>query len=91
MATEQVDFPKLDVVLDAAFQDLFGEDAHIQHESSVRSVLAKRIVTLAQTGETDPDLLKQYALAGFALRNSSTICCVISQTHPVTLARYSRA
>ena len=91
MTTERVEFSKLDVVLDAALQDLFGDDAHIQHESSVRNVLAKRIVTFARTGETDPDLLKQYALAGFALRNSSAICCAISQAHPVTLAHYSRA
>jgi hypothetical protein len=91
MTTERLGFSQFDVVLDSAFQDLFGEDAHIQHESSVRSVLAKRIATLAETGETDPDLLKQYALAGFALRSSSAICSAISQAHPVTLARYSRA
>jgi len=91
MTTKRVDFPKLDLALAASIQDLFGDDAHIQHESSVRKLLAKRISTLARTGETDPNLLKQYALAGFTLRNSSAICCAISQAHPVTLARYSRA
>jgi len=50
------------------------------------NLLARRIVDIAQTGETDPELLKQYAMSGFALRNTSTICAVISKSRPVSLA-----
>jgi hypothetical protein len=83
--------PKLGAVLDDAYADLFGVAPHIENESSTRNLLAKRIVDLARTGETDPELLKQYAMAGFALRKASAICAVISQLRPVTLARRSQA
>ena len=49
------------------------------------NLLARRIVDIAQTGETDPELLKQYAMSGFALRNTSTICAVISKSRPASL------
>ena len=81
-----LDFPKLAAVLDNAYADLFGIAPHIEYESSTRNLLAKRIVDLARTGETDPDLLRQYAMSGFALRNASTICAVISKSRPVSLA-----
>lgn len=81
-----MDFPELGAVLDSAYMDLFGVVPHIEDETSTRNLLAKRIVDFAQTGETDPELLKQYAMAGFALRNASMICAVISQTQSVTLA-----
>ena len=86
-----LDVPKLGSVLDDAYADLFGVAPHIENESSTRNLLAKRIVGLARMGETDPELLKQYAMAGFALRNASTICAVISKSPPVTLAHSSRA
>ena len=81
-----MDVPKLGAVLDSAYVDLFGVAPHIEDETSTRNLLAKRIVDFAQTGETDPELLKQYAMAGFALRNASMICAVISHTQSVTLA-----
>jgi hypothetical protein len=81
-----LDFPKLGTVLEDAYADLFGVAPHIENESSTRNLLAKRIVEFARMGETDPELLKQYAMAGFALRNASTICTVISQSRPVSLA-----
>jgi len=81
-----LDFPTLGAVLDDAYTDLFGGAPHIENESSTRNLLAKRIVEFARMGETDPELLKQYAMAGFALRNTSTICTVISQLRPVSLA-----
>ena len=83
-----LDFPKLGAVLDSAYLDLFGVAPHVEDETSTRNLLAKRIVDFAQTGETDPELLKQYAMAGFALRNASMICAVISQSRPVTLAHH---
>ena len=86
-----LDLPKLGSVLDEAYADLFGVAPHIENESSTRNLLAKRIVGLARMGETDPELLKQYAMAGFALRKASTICSVISQSRPVTLAHSSHA
>jgi len=86
-----LDVAKLGAVLDDAYADLFGEASHIEDEGSTRNLLAKRIVDLARMGETDPELLKQYAMAGFVLRKASTICAVISQSRPVTLARCSQA
>ena len=86
-----LDFHKLGTVLDDAYADLFGVAPHIENETSTRNLLAKRILDLAQTGETDLETLKQYAMAGFALRNASMICAIISQSRPITLARHSRA
>jgi len=60
-----LDFPKLAVVLGDAYADLFGTAPHIENENSTRNLLAERIVALARTGETNPEWLKQYALAGF--------------------------
>jgi hypothetical protein len=85
-----LDFPKFAAVLDDAYADLFGIAPHIENESSTRNLLAKRIVDIARTGETDPDLLKQYAMSGFALRNASTICAVISRSRPISLAEARR-
>ena len=82
------DFPKLGTVLDNAYTDLFGMAPHIENETSTRDVLGKRIMYFAEMGETDPDLLKEYAMAGFALRNASMICSVISHSRPVTLAHH---
>jgi hypothetical protein len=86
-----LDVAKLNAVLDDAYADLFGVASHIEDEGSTRNLLAKRITDLARMGETDPELLKQYAMAGFVLRKASTICAVISQSRPVTLARCSQA
>ena len=80
-----LDFPKFAAVLDDAYADLFGVAPHVENESSTRNLLAKRIVDIARTGETDPELLKQYAMSGFALRNTSTICAVISKSRPASL------
>ena len=88
---DQLDFPKLGAVLNDAYVDLFGVALHIQSEYSTRNLLARRIADFAQTGETDPELLKQYAMAGFALRNASMICAVISNSRPVTLAHHPQA
>jgi hypothetical protein len=82
------DFPKLGTVLDNAYTDLFGMAPHIKNGTSTRDVLGKRIMYLAQMGETDPELLKDYAMAGFALRNASMICSVISHTRSVSLAHH---
>jgi hypothetical protein len=86
-----LDVAKLGAVLDDAYVDLFGIAPHFKNQSSTRNLLAKRIVDLARTGETDSELLKQYAMAGFALRKASAICAVISRSRPVTLARHSQA
>jgi hypothetical protein len=86
-----LDFPKFGAILDDAYAELFGVAPHVENESSTRNLLAKRIVDLARTGEADPELLKQYAMAGFALRRASAICAAISQSRPVTLARRSQA
>ena len=85
----QLDFSKLGAVLNDAYADLFGVGLHIENENSTRNLLAKRIADFAQTGETDPELLKQYAMAGFALRNASMICAAISHSRPVTLAHHT--
>jgi hypothetical protein len=81
-----LDYGKLGMVLKDAYSELFGVAPHIENESSTRNFLAKRIVEFARMGETDPEFLKQYAMAGFALRNASTICTVISQSPSVSLA-----
>jgi len=86
-----LDFSKLGAVLNDAYAELFGVAPHIENESSTRNLLAKRIVDLARMGGTDPALLKQYAMAGFALRRASAICVAISQSRPATLARRSQA
>src|SRR5439155_9599779 len=63
-----LDVAKLGAVLDDAYADLFGVAPHMEDEGSTRNLLAKRIVDLARMGETDSELLKQYAMAGFVLR-----------------------
>ena len=70
----RLDIPKLGAVLNDAYADLFGVDPHIENEGAMRSLLAKRIVEFARTGETDPELLKQYAKAGFVMRNAASVC-----------------
>jgi hypothetical protein len=61
----------LQEAFEEAWSEVLANPIIRTNEQTVRNVIATRIVEAALEGERDPELLKAYALPGFALRQSA--------------------